>query len=144
MATNKTNFTDASVEDFLESFVESEQKKTDSRHLIALFKKWTGNDAVMYGPSIIGFGKYAYTYESGHSGEAPMLAFSPRKASLTLYVFSPNEENRHLLEGLGKYKISKACIYVNKLADIDLKVLEKLCKHSVTYLKKHFRCECKG
>lgn len=141
---NKTSETRVNVFDFVMSFVEDEQKQADSFQLIKLMTKWSGFEAKMWGPSIIGFGSYHYKYASGHEGDAPMLGFSPRKAAFSLYVFSQNENNKQLLEGLGKYKISKGCIYVKKLADIDTKVLEKMCKHSIAYLEKHHQCECRN
>jgi len=108
-----------------------------------LLTKWSGFPPKMWGPSIIGFGSYHYKYASGHEGDAPILGFSPRKAAFSLYVFSPLEENKHLLEGLGKYKISKACIYVKKLADINVDVLEKLCQASMAYIEEHHECACR-
>ena len=98
MATkNKTTVTTQSVDDFIESFVDSNQKKQDSYQLIKLMQQWSGFEAQMWGPSIIGFGSYHYKYASGHEGDAPMIAFSPRKAAISLYVFVANEENKHLL-----------------------------------------------
>jgi hypothetical protein len=140
---NKTTETTADVTAFIHSFADSEQKKADSFRLIELMRKWSGEEPKMWGPSIIGFGTYHYKYASGHEGDAPVLGFSPRKAALTLYVFSPSEDNMHLLEGLGKYKISKACIYVKKLADIDLDVLERLCRYSIAYISEHHECSCR-
>lgn len=140
---NKTTETSVKVTDFINSFVETDQKKIDSFQLIELMTKWSGFEPKMWGPSIIGFGSYHYKYASGHEGDAPLIGFSPRKASFSLYVFSPTEENKHLLEGLGKYKISKACIYVKKLSDINTNVLEKLCKSSINYLNEHHECACR-
>lgn len=129
----KTQFTDASVIDFLESFVTSEQKMTDSLTLIELMREWSGFEPQMWGPSIIGFGKYHYKYESGHEGDAPIISFSPRKAALTLYVTVPGKEDDKLLDALGKFKMSKACIYVSKLADINIPVLKKLCMNALKH-----------
>lgn len=140
---NKTTETSVKVTDFINSFVENDQKKIDSFQLIELMTKWSGFEPKMWGPSIIGFGSYHYKYASGHEGDAPLIGFSPRKAAFSLYVFSPTEENKHLLEGLGKYKISKACIYVKKLSDINTNVLEKLCKSSIDYLNEHHECACR-
>lgn len=144
MAKNKTQETEVSVVDFIHSFVDKESKKEDAFRLIELMRKWSGFEAKMWGPSIIGFGSYHYKYASGHEGDAPLIGFSPRKAAFSLYVFSPLENNMHLLENLGKYKISKACIYVNKLSDIDLTVLENLCKHSIKYIQEKNECECRS
>lgn len=144
MATkNKTTETAVNVIDFINSFVDNDQKKADSFQLIELMTKWSGFEPKMWGPSIIGFGSYHYKYASGHEGDAPLIAFSPRKTAFSLYVFSPTEENKHLLEGLGKYKISKACIYIKKLSDINTDILEKLCKTSIDYLNEHHECACR-
>lgn len=144
MATkNKTTETEVNVTDFIHSFVDNEQKKADSFRLMELMQAWSGFEPKMWGPSIIGFGSYHYKYASGHEGDAPLIGFSPRKAAFSLYVFTPLESNKHLLEGLGKYKIAKACIYVNKLVDIDVEVLEKLCKATMAYIKEHHECACR-
>jgi hypothetical protein len=143
MAKNKTTETAVSVTDFINSYVEDAQKKADSFQLIKLMQEWTGFEPKMWGPTIIGFGSYHYKYASGHEGDAPMIGFSPRKAAFSLYVFSPTPDNKHLLDDLGKYKISKACIYIKKLADINISVLEKLCHASIAYLNEHHECACR-
>lgn len=144
MATkNKTKETGVPVSDFIHSFVNSEQKKQDSFELIRLMQEWSGFAPRMWGTTIIGFGSYHYKYASGHEGDAPMIGFSPRKADLTLYVFSPKDDNLHLLEGLGRYRMSKACIYIKRLSDISIPVLKKLCKYSISYLQKHHVCACR-
>ena len=140
---NKTTETEVSVSDFINSFVDNEQKKADSYQLIEFMKKWSGFEAKMWGPTIIGFGRYHYKYASGHEGDAPIIAFSPRKAEFSLYVFSQTEQTKHLLEGLGKFKIAKACIYVKKLSDINITVLEKLCKTTIAYINEHPECDCR-
>lgn len=140
MAKNKTTETDVNVSDFIESYVDREQKKADSYELIKLMQAWTGFEPKMWGPTIIGFGSYHYKYASGHEGDAPMLGFSPRKAQFSLYVYSQTGKSDALLEGLGKFKMGKACIYVKKLADIDLKVLEGLCRETIAYLNEHHVC----
>lgn len=135
MAKNKTEPTQASVERFIRTFANSEQKKKDSYELIELMKKVSGHEPKMWGPSIIGFGSYHYKYASGHEGDAPIIGFSPRKAAISLYVYTGLDEHQHLLEGLGKYKIGKVCIYVNKLSDIDQQKLIRLMKESIRYIK---------
>ena len=135
MATNKTTGTESSVTDFIHSFVSTEQKKADSFRLIELMREWSGFDPVMWGPSIIGFGRYHYKYASGHEGNAPLIGFSPRKAAFSLYVFSPTEDNKRLLTDLGKFTMGKACIYVKKLSDINLETLEQLCKSTISNVK---------
>ncbi|MDB5200678.1 MAG: hypothetical protein JWQ27_87 [Ferruginibacter sp.] len=143
MPKNKTAETSIDPVDFIGSFVENDEKKKDSIELIKLMRKWSGFEAKMWGPSIIGFGSYHYIYASGHEGDAPLIGFSPRKAAFSLYVYSPTPDNEKLLEGLGKFKISKACIYIKKLSDIHINVLEKLCKASIAYLNEHHECACR-
>lgn len=131
---NKTAETDADVVQFINSFVEDDQKRADSFKLIELMRKWSGFEPRMWGPSIIGFGSYHYKYASGREGDAPLIGFSPRKKEFSLYVFAPDDENKRLLDELGKYRISKACIYVKRLNDIDLTTLEKLCKATIKFV----------
>ncbi len=138
MAKNKTVETDQNVLDFIHSFAETEQKQKDSLSLIKLMENVSGFEAKMWGPSIIGFGNYHYKYDSGHEGIAPLIGFSPRKAAISLYVFTGLEEHKDLLNGLGKFKMGKACIYVNKLSDIDLLKLELLMRESIQYLQKKY------
>lgn len=134
MAKNKTDFTEESVIDFVES-VEQAQKKSDSYQLIKLMSKISGEPAKMFGPSIIGFGEYHYKYKSGHEGKAPLIGFSPRKTAISLYVFTGLEEHKHLLEDLGKYTIGKACIYIKKLSDINEQILICLMQATIQYLE---------
>jgi hypothetical protein len=143
MAKNKTTETTVSVQDFIEAFVDNDQKKADSYRLIELMSAWSDFEPKMWGPSIIGFGSYHYKYESGHEGDMPMIAFSPRKAAFSLYVFSPTDESKKLLEDLGKFKMSKACIYMKRLSDINISTLEKLCMESIAYLNEHHECACR-
>ncbi|PKP16908.1 MAG: hypothetical protein CVU07_05385 [Bacteroidetes bacterium HGW-Bacteroidetes-23] len=144
MAKTKTAETEVKVTDFIHSFVDNDQKKEDSFRLIELMKEWSGFEAKMWGPSIIGFGSYHYKYASGHEGDAPLIAFSPRKAAFSLYVFSAREDNKHLLDNLGKFKITKGCIYIKKLADIDISILEKMCLDSIAYCEEHHECACRN
>lgn len=137
---NKTKYTNINVSDFIESYVDDGQKKTDSFQLVELMQKWSGFEPKMYGTTIIGFGNYHYKYASGHEGDAPILGFSPRKAEFSLYVFTPIEEHKHLLDNFGKFRMSKACIYIKKLADIDIKILEKMCKTTIAYINEHHEC----
>lgn len=138
MAKNKTETNDADVYEFIETFSNSEQKKKDSLELIELMHNVSGFEPKMYGPSIVGFGNYHYKYESGHEGDAPLIGFSPRKAAISLYTFTGLEEHEHLLQDLGKFKMGKACIYVNKLSDIDLNVLEKMMKETIKFLEEKY------
>ena len=111
--------------------MEPEAKRADARVLDALFRRVTGEPAKMWGPSIVGYGSYHYRYASGHEGDCCRVGFSPRKAKHSLYVMSCGDERDEaafapLLERLGKHSRGKACLYVNKLADIDLAVLEEM------------------
>ena len=134
---NKTKPTSESVEEFIHS-VENEQKRKDSFELIERMKKVSGKEPYMWGPSIIGFGNYHYKYASGHEGDAPLVGFSPRKSAISLYVFTGLNEHEHLLEDLGKFTMGKACIYVKKLSDIDLNVLDKIMKETIKFLEKTY------
>ncbi len=139
MATTKTTYTGKNVAEFINEFTESESKRKDSHELIKLMRDASGFEAKMWGPSIIGFGNYHYKYESGHEGDAPLLGFSPRKAAISLYVFTGLEEHKHLLDGLGKFKMGKACIYVNKLSDIDPQKLWLLMTATISYMKSKYK-----
>lgn len=132
-AKNKTTATEVKVDDFIKTYVDNPQKKKDSFDLISLMEKWSGHQAKMWGPTIIGFGQYHYKYASGHEGDAPLIGFSPRKAQFSLYVIGPGTDYKDLLENLGKYKIGKFCIYFKKLEDLNLNVLEKICKISLEH-----------
>lgn len=126
MTTVKTTPNNASVEDFITT-VQGEQKQKDSFELLAMFKKATGEKPRMWGTSIIGFGMYHYKSErSSQEGDWPLVGFSPRKQSLTLYVIPPMGGLDDLLETLGKHTTSKSCLYINKLADVDKTVLAKI------------------
>ncbi len=128
MAEIKTRPNAVSVDDFLAS-VEHPVRRQDGQALRALMERLTGEKATMWGPSIIGFGAYHYRYASGHEGDMCRIGFSPRKANLVLYVggFEGYEE---MLAQLGKHKTSKACLYLNKLADVDMDVLEEIVRRS--------------
>lgn len=138
MAKNKTETNDADVLEFIDSFADTEQKKQDSYQLLKIMEEVSGFPPKMYGPSIVGFGNYHYKYDSGHEGNAPLLGFSPRKAAISLYTFTGLGEHEHLLDGFGKFKMGKACLYVKKLSDIDLNVLDKMMKATIQYLKEKY------
>lgn len=124
MAENKTKPTDVSVGSFLDE-VAHPVRRADGKTLRAMMERITGEPAVMWGPTIVGFGSYHYRYASGHEGDAARVGFSPRSANLVLYVGGFPEYGA-LLGKLGKHKRSKACLYLNKLADVDLDVLEEI------------------
>lgn len=130
----KTTENDNSVIEFIET-VDSVKKREDAYQLLDIFTETTGYPAKMWGPSIIGFGSYHYTYASGHEGDAPLVGFSPRKAKISLY-FAPGDPQREkLLKTFGKHTSGKACIYINKIADIDVDVLKELINQSVSFLQ---------
>ena len=130
----KTKVSDNSVIEFIEQ-VDSPKKREDAYKLLDIFAETTGFEAKMWGPSIIGFGSYHYKYESGHEGDAPLVGFSPRKAKISLY-FAPGETKREeLLKEFGKHTTGKACVYINKVADIDVDVLKALINESVSFLQ---------
>lgn len=137
-AKTKTKSTDEHVLTFINDFADTEQKKKDSIELIRLMQEASGFEPRMWGPTIVGFGNYHYKYASGHEGDAPLLGFSPRKAAISLYVFTGLEEHKHLLEMLGKFKMGKACIYVKKLSDINLDELKKLMQASIRFLEEKY------
>ena len=128
MAETKTKPSAADVDAFLDR-VDHPVRRSDGKALRALMEKVTGEPAILWGPSIIGFGSYHYLYASGHEGDMCRVGFSPRSANLALYVGGFPEYDA-LLAGLGKHKRSKACLYLNKLADIDLAVLEEIIRRS--------------
>ncbi len=140
----KTIYTGKDVTDFINTYVDNEQKKADSFRLIELLKEWSGCEPRMWGPTIIGFGTYHYKYASGHEGDAPMLGFSPRKAAFSLYVYSDTEKSNQLLTEFGKFKMGKACIYIKRLSDINIPVLKGLCIESINYLNEHHECSCRN
>lgn len=136
MGTLKTTINDASVEDFINS-VDDESKRSDSFKLLDLYIKITGEQPKMWGSSIIGFGQYHYKSErSSQEGDWMLTGFSPRKQNLTLYIIPGFDNYGDLLDKLGKYKVSKGCLYINKLSDVDENVLEKLVKQAYQDMKK--------
>lgn len=135
MAEIKTKQTNVDVHEFINSLADSEQKKKDSFELLKLMQDFTGHEPKMWGPSIIGFGKYHYKSErSRQEGDWPLVGFSPRKSAISLYVYTGSAAHEHLLKDLGKFKMGKACIYIKKLSDINPDVLKKLMKGSIDFL----------
>ena len=125
MAENKTKPTDASVADYIASRANAQQR-SDCRELMALFKKVTRSSPRMWGPSMVGYGSYGYTSESGRTGTAPLAAFAIRGRDLVVYLWPKAEGQKSLLAGLGKHKMGKSCLYFRQLADLDKSTLEKL------------------
>lgn len=137
MAENKTKPTEVSPTSFIES-VENPERQADALVLLEIMTRVSGCEAKMWGPSIIGFGRYHYKYESGREGEHLMIGFSPRKANLVLYIMPGYDDIEEPLERLGKHKLGKSCLYINKLADIDLTVLEEIVSDAVAKLRSNY------
>jgi len=137
MAELKTKVNNASVEKFLKT-VKDEQKRLDSFKILEIMKKITKEEPKMWGPSIIGFGKYHYKYESGHEGDMCIAGFSPRKQAITIYILPGSLKYSSLMKKLGKYKVGVSCLYIKKLEDVDTKLVEKLIADSVKWLKQKY------
>lgn len=138
-ANNKTQATSVDPQDFIAA-VEPDKKKVDAEALLAFFNRVTGLKPKMWGPSIIGYGRYHYKYESGREGEFMLTGFSPRKQNLTLYVMPGYRfgEMQEKLARLGKHKLGKSCLYINKLADVDMDVLEEIVTEGVAYMRETY------
>jgi uncharacterized protein DUF1801 len=137
MAANKTQPTPVSPADFIET-VEHPVRREDARTLLALMSRITGWEAKMWGPSMIGFGEYHYRYESGREGDFLRTGFSPRKTGMVVYILPGYEDYSDRLSRLGKHKLGKSCLYINKLADIDLSVLEELVRAGLDDMEKKY------
>lgn len=135
--TNKTAATNVSVESFLDG-VDHPVRRADGLVLNDLFKEVTGWEPRMWGPTIVGFGEYHYKYASGREGDSLATGFSPRKTSLSLYIMPGYQDYGALLDRLGKHKIGKACVYINKLADVDLGVVRELIRTGLDDLGKMY------
>jgi len=134
MAKIKTTETSKSVTDFVNA-IPGEIKQKDSFQVIDIMQKLTGFEPKMWGPSIIGFGNYHYKYESGHEGDMPIAAFSPRSTAIVFYFCEEFENKEELLQRLGKHKTGKSCVYIKRLADIDVSVLKKMISNSIKHTR---------
>lgn len=132
--------TDTDVTAFLEA-VQHPTRRADGLTLDALFRKVTGWQPRMWGPTMVGYGRYAYTYKSGHSGEFLATGFSPRKANLSIYIMPGYADFGPILDRLGKHKLGKSCLYVNRLSDIDTDVLEDLIRAGLADLRRRYPVE---
>jgi hypothetical protein len=137
MSENKTKPTDASVDDYIASRANAQQQ-ADIRELMALFKKITRQTPRMWGPSMVGYGSFRYTYESGRTGEMPLAAFAIRGRDLVVYLMGEGETQTALLSRLGKHKMGKSCLYFRQLADLDKSVLEKLVVNAMAEVKQRY------
>jgi hypothetical protein len=133
-ANNKTKPHDADVQAFLDQ-VEPARRREDGQVLLEMMGEITGEPPKMWGPTIIGFGEYRYRYESGREGDWFLCGFSPRKASLSLYIMGGFEGHDDLMARLGKHKTGKSCLYINKLDDVDLEVLRELVAASAEHVR---------
>ena len=138
VAENKTKPTDAGVEDYILSRA-SEQQRTDCYELMALFEKVTQHSRKMWGPSIVGYGSYRYTYETGRTGESPLAGFAIRGRELVVYVDAEGDRQKSLLSKIGKHRMGKVCLYFKQLGDLDKSVLEQLVANSVAEVKRRYR-----
>jgi hypothetical protein len=138
MTENKTKPTAASVEEYLDARA-NERQHHDCVELMALLGRVTQQPPKMWGPSIVGYGSYRYTYESGRSGDAPLVGFAIRGRELVLYLLVDDDEQRALLARLGSHRMTKSCLYVKHLADLDTSVLEQLVIGSVTAVKSRYQ-----
>jgi hypothetical protein len=137
MAEQKTKATDLSVAAFLDK-IEDKQVRDDCKAISKIMEKVSGSKPKMWGSSIVGFGSYHYKYDSGHEGDACLTGFAPRKGNITLYIML-GLNDPELLKKLGKHKTGKGCLYVKKLEDVDVKILEKLIRNGVDGIKKKYK-----
>jgi len=133
----KTKKNDASVKEFLGS-IEDQQRRKDCQEVAKMMRKATGKTAKMWGTSIVGFGDYDYKYASGREGNWMRIGFSPRKQSLTLYIMNGFGKYDELMQKLGKHKTGTSCLYINRLSDIDIEILNKLIVESIGYMNEKF------
>ena len=137
MAENKTKATGASVEDYIASRA-NEQQRVDCKALMSILKRVTRQPPKMWGPSIVGYGSYRYTYESGRTGEICLTGFAIRGRELVIYLMAGSEEQKALRSRLGKHTMGKSCLYFKRLADLDKTVLEQLVANSVADVKRRY------
>ena len=139
MSEIKTRQHDQDVFEFIQAFANTPQKRADSIELVKLMQEFTGYPPKMWGPTIIGFGRYHYKSDrSKQEGDWPLVGFSPRKAAISLYVYTGSPEHEYLLKDLGKFKIGKACIYIKKLSDIDQEALKRLMRVSIDFIEEKY------
>jgi hypothetical protein len=137
MAENKTQPGKQSVTAFING-IDDEQKRADVKKVAAMMRKATGARATMWGSAIVGYGQYHYQYASGREGDFILTGYSPRKQALTVYIIPGFKPFESLMNGLGKYKTGKSCLYIKRLSDIDEIVLERLISESVKHMRKNY------
>ncbi len=134
MTENKSRPTDASADDFIES-IEDDEKRRDCQAVAELMREVTGEEPRIWGPGMVGFGSYHYKYESGREGDWFLTGFAPRKRELTLYIMPGFERYESLMADLGKHKTGRSCLYIRRLADVDMGVLRELVEDSVRHMR---------
>ncbi|MGB9359888.1 MAG: DUF1801 domain-containing protein [Acidimicrobiia bacterium] len=137
MAENKTQITDVDPGSFVAS-VEHATRRSDAETLLEMMTRVTGCAPKMWGPSIVGFGRYHYQYDSGREGDFMLTGFSPRKSNLVIYTMPGYEDSEDQLAALGKHKLGKSCLYINKLSDVDLDVLEGIIAEGVATMRANY------
>ena len=137
MTQRKTSQNEGDVNAFLDA-VENPRRRADARQLLDLMQTVTGEPPKMWGPSIVGFGKYHFRYASGREGDSLVVGFSPRKQNLVIYIMPGFSDYGELLGKLGKFRTGRSCLYVNKLDDVDLQLLEQLVRESVEEMKRRY------
>ena len=137
MADNKTKQTNLNVKDFIDS-VTDEQKRKECYEILNMLENASGEKAKMWGTSIVGFGMYHYKYNSGREGNFMRIGFAPRKQNIVLYIMTGAGRDKELLKKLGKYKTGKSCLYINKLADVDVNILKQLIDSSLELMAKKY------
>jgi hypothetical protein len=138
LSQNKTEQTAIRPREYIEQ-LDNATRRSDALILLKWFERTTQMPPVMWGPSIVGYGRYYYQYDSGRTGESMITGFSPRKSNLSIYIMPGYQELGEQLQLLGKHKVGKSCLYVNKLADIDLGVLEEMVQYNVDYMKSNYK-----
>lgn len=138
MEKNKTVETELDVYQFINSLTDNHQRKQDCLLLIEFMSSYTGCKPKMWGASLIGFGSYHYTYASGHTGDWFLIGFSPRKSAIVLYIYSQTNQNTILLEQLGKHTSGRGCIYIKNVSDIDINILENICRNTIAFIKESY------
>ena len=133
----KTKPTEISVDDFIAA-VPDPQRRADAETLVAMMSRMSGYEPKMWGPTIIGFGSYTYTYDSGHSGTMARLGFAPRGKETVVYLIPDYEEKKDQLARLGKHRIGKSCLYIKKLADVDMRVLEEMIATNIAIMDRKY------
>ena len=137
MAENKTKQTDVDVGEFIDA-VPDPKRRSDAREICAMMERLSGHKAAMWGPSIIGFGRYSYQYDSGHKGEMARIGFAPRAKEQVFYLINGTQGQQALLDRLGKYRTGKCCLYIKSLDQVDRDVLEQLIAGELAYMREKY------